>query len=231
MPARPTVLASAAALAISAAAGALADPAACSDPMLAVDAPDPAIAERVCTAAMAAKAQLATCGLTQRRAVSMEIVPQIDGPSDTCAGLYHCGADRISLVPPSAVAEIMPTDSVFATLDPEVYYDSLIVHELAHALMEQAECAHPRCDSDKEYVAYAMQFLSLPESARDTLLSWRERPQEVPQERLNDILLWMKPDIFAFTAWAHFDALDDGCAFVQRVVRGETTLKLPESLP
>ena len=145
MPARPTVLASVAALAISAAAGALADPAACSDPMLAVDAPDPAIAERVCTAAMAAKAQLATCGLTQRRAVSMEIVPQIDGPSDTCVGLYHCGADRISLVPPSAVAEIMPTDSVFATLDPEVYYDSLIVHELAHALMEQAEIGRASC--------------------------------------------------------------------------------------
>lgn len=231
MPARPTVLASVAALAISAAAGALADPAVCSDPMLAVDAPDPAIAERVCTAAMAAKAQLGTCGLTQHRAVSMEIVPQIDGPSDTWIGLYQCGTDTIALVPPSPVSEVMPGDSVFATLDPEVYYDSLIVHELAHALMEQAECVHPRCDSDKEYVAYAMQFLSLPESARDTLLSWRERPQEVPQERLNDILLWMKPDIFAFTAWAHFDALDDGCAFVQRIVDGETTLKLPDFLP
>ncbi|RDC71079.1 hypothetical protein DLJ49_16250 [Rhodovulum sp. 12E13] len=211
--------------------GALADATACGDPMLAVDAPDAAIVERVCTAAMTAKAQLATCGLTQSRAVRIEIVPGIDGPSDTCVGFYQCGTDTIALVPPSAVPEVMPGDSVFATLDPQVYYDSLVVHELAHALMDQAECAHPRCDSDKEYVAYAMQFLSLPESARDTLLSWRERPQEVPQERLNDILLWMKPDIFAFTAWAHFDGLDDGCAFVQGIVRGETTLQLPDFLP
>ena len=224
MPARPAALA----VCLLAAASAVAEPAPCSDPMLSVDAPDATTADRVCIAAIQAKAQLAACGLAQNNPVSIEIVPHIDGPADTCAGLYHCDADRISLIPPDTVADVMPAESVFATLDAEEYYDSLIVHELAHALMEQAECSAPRCDADKEYVAYAMQFLSLPDSAQAALLSWRDQPGEVPKGQLNDFLLWMKPDVFAFKAWSHFASLEDGCAFVSELVDGTATLALPE---
>jgi hypothetical protein len=226
MPRRPTISLAAASLVVAAAA--TAEPVPCADPMLAVEAPDPATAARVCTEAIAAKAHPTTCSLTQSRPVTIEIRPEIHGPADHCAGLYACGSDRVTLIPPDAVRQVMPEGSVFAVLDPATYYDSLVVHELAHALMDQADCALPRCAADTEYVAYALQIDSLPEAAQDRIRNWRDVPDDVPAERLNDFLLMMKPDIFAVTAWAHFDGLEDGCAFVADLVGGAATLALPD---
>ena len=156
---------------------------------------------------------------------------QIEGPADHCAGLYACGSDRILVIPPGGVGEVMPEDSAFAPLAPDVYYDSLVVHELAHALMDQAACDRPRCDADREYVAYALQIGSLAPQDRARVTAYRSFDGLVDRALLNDLLLWMKPDIFALAAWAHFDAPGNGCAFVARLVTGETTLALPTVEP
>jgi len=216
-----------AALAIAAPAGAGSAPLRCADPLVTVDAASLPVARRVCAAIAAAKPRLAACGLSQSRPVTVEVVREIEGAADHCAGLYQCGTDRIALVTPDRVTTVMPEGSVFAGLDPEVYYDSLVVHEFSHALMDQADCERPRCTADREYVAYAFQIDSLPEEGRETIRAWRDMPEEIPRERLNDFLALMKPDIFAATAWAHFDALDDPCGFVGALATGRTTLALP----
>jgi hypothetical protein len=40
----------------------------------------------------------------------------------------------------------------------------------------------------------------------------------------------MNPDLFAVKAWQHFSDPENGCGFVWRLIRGETTLDLPEVL-
>lgn len=186
---------------------------------------------RICTAAAAAERFLGACHLPRLRPVTFEVRAQIEGPADHCAGLYACGSDRILVIPPGGVGEVMPEDSAFAPLAPDVYYDSLVVHELAHALMDQAACERPRCDADREYVAYALQIASLPPRDRAAVAAYRAFDGPVDRALLNDLLLWLKPDIFALAAWAHFDAPGHGCAFVERLVTGETTLALPIGEP
>jgi hypothetical protein len=211
-----------------AAAAALAEPVACPDPLLAVAGTDPDTATRLCETAVAAKAHLAECGLVQTRPLTIEVTPEIDGPADHCAGLYICGSDRIRIIPPSAVADTVPVGSAFATIEAETFHDSLVVHEMAHALMDRIECPERRCAADLEYVAYAMQIGSLPPAERDALMAFRDIERPVPAERLNDFLLWMRPDLFALHAWAHFDDPGTGCAFVADLLNGEATLALPE---
>jgi hypothetical protein len=224
-----TTHAAAAALALAAAA-APAEPVACPDPLLAVEGTDPDTATRLCETAVAAKAHLAECGLVQTRPLTIEVTPEIDGPADHCAGLYICGSDRIRIIPPSAVADTIPAGSAFATIDAEAFHDSLVVHEMAHALMDRIDCAERRCAADLEYVAYAMQIGSLPPGEREALTGFREIRRPVDPARLNDFLLWMKPDLFALHAWAHFDDPGTGCAFVADLLSGEATLALPETL-
>lgn len=200
----------------------------CGDPLLQVEGASAETAARVCAAAEDAKVQLAQCGLTQTRRVTLDIRERIDGPAPHCAGLYRCGTDRVILLDPDLVATAMPEGSAFAPLPPDLYFRSLVVHEMSHALMDQAECrAADFCDADLEYVAYAMQLQSLPEEARAKVLDFRDVPEDPDPARLNDFLLWMKPDIFALYAWAHFSAPGNGCAFVGKLVSGEASLAMP----
>jgi len=224
----PRMLALAIALAMLLPPAAWAQPFVCEGGLLTVEGADAQTAERVCTATVAAREHLAQCGLPQRRPVTVEIRAEIDGPADHCAGLYECGSARIALIPPDGVASVMPPESIFAPLPPGDYYDSLVVHELVHALMDQAECSDARCDADREYVAYALQIDSLSPANRELVERFREIERPVDPARLNDFLLFMKPDVFAAHAWAHFDEPGNGCAFVADLVAGRTTLALPD---
>ncbi len=209
----------------SAAAGA--ESIACTDRMLSVDGADGEVAARVCNAAVAAKEELASCGLAQLRPVVIEIRPEAFGPTEHCAGLYTCGSDRILLRAPKAMARLMPEESIFAPLPPADYYDSLVVHELAHALMDQSECTGEHCDADREYVAYALQIASLSDENRALIERFHTLDRPVDVARLNAFLLFMKPDVFAAHAWAHFDDAGNGCAFVADLVNGRRSLALP----
>jgi hypothetical protein len=224
----PRILALALALAIPLPPAAWAEPVACPGGMLAVEGASGAVADRVCTAAITARDHLAQCGLPQLQPVTLEIRDGIDGPADHCAGVYTCGSGRIVLIPPDGVASVMLPQSIFAPLPAADYYDSLVVHELVHALMDQAECPEARCDADREYVAYALQIASLSPANRALIERFREIEGPVEAERLNDFLLFMKPDVFAAHAWAHFDEPGNGCAFVADLVAGRATLALPE---
>jgi hypothetical protein len=208
--------------------GALAEPRPCADPMLMIDAPSDPMMNRVCTAAMEAKDLLAQCDLAQHRPVVIEIRDRIEGAVEHCAGLYECGSDRVVLIPPDGVAALMPEESIFAPIPTDAYFDSLVVHELAHAFMDQVECAHEPCDAAKEYVAYALQVAILSEAHQRLIEEFRSIDRPVDIARLNDFLLYMKPDVFAAHVWAHFDTPGNGCGFVGDLVSGRVRLALPE---
>jgi hypothetical protein len=209
------------------AAGASAEMSVCGDPMLSVAAGSPAAAARICTAAIAAKDHLATCGLTQSAPVTIHFLPRIEGLAGHCAGVYRRGSNRISILPPEQAARAMPQESAFSALDSRVWFDSLVTHEMAHALMDQTIDAEPRCSADAEYVAYAMQIGSLPTGERDRLLAGVEHRGTAAAENLNAFLLFMNPDLFAVLAWRHFDARGNGCAFVAGIIDGTQTLATP----
>mgnify|MGYP006282137699 CR=1 FL=1 len=96
-------------------------------------------------------------------------------------------------------------------------------------LVGQADCPGPGCDAGRDYVAYALRMASLTQEGREALDARRDLPRPVDEARLNDDLLYFKPDVFAAYAWAHFDGSGGSCDFVSRLTMGEVSLGLPEA--
>ena len=206
----------------------LADIVTCKDPLLRVDANDQGEANRVCDAAIRAKGFVSTCGIGQNIPVTLELRDEIPGVSDHCAGVYQQGSHKILLVRPSAMPRLMPQDSAFTTLDDDAYYDSLVVHELAHAFSDQSSENNLACSADKEYIAYALQIESLPDAERRKFLPFQEVDHPVPEARLNDFVLGFAPDVFGLMAWAHFSEAGHGCQFIADLLDGRASLALPD---
>lgn len=206
----------------------VADELECSDPLLSVESKTNADGLRVCEAAVKAKSFLANCGIEQTQPVTIELRDKIVGVSDHCAGVYFPGTNHVALVAPSLVSGMMPLDSAFSTLEADVFFDSLLVHELAHAFTEQRNANALKCSADSEYIAYALQIESLPHSDRETVLSFREVKRPVPEQKLNDFVLGFSPDMFGVLAWSHFSSPDNGCRFINELINGNVTLALPD---
>ncbi|MDJ1018059.1 MAG: hypothetical protein QNJ35_16230 [Paracoccaceae bacterium] len=200
---------------------------ACVDPLFSVEGATENEAPRVCADAISAKKTLSLCGMEQARPVTFELRDSIDSPVDHCAGLYQPGSDRVLLISRSKVGSVLPDESVFSVLDDETFYASLVLHELSHAVMDQMVGEEGRCGADYEYVAYALQIESLPEDARQKVVSNTKASGAVDVSRLNDVLLGFKPDLFAVRAWKHFSEEGNGCDFVSDILSGDASLALP----
>ncbi len=202
---------------------------ACPDPRTRVAAESPALRDRVCARVEASRPLLGACGLEQSRPITLHVVWEIatDPLGPNCLGSYACDTDEIRVLHPEALLQAVGADNPLARLSADELFDSLVTHELAHALFAQsAEGGRPPAFVDQEYVAYAMQMASLEESARARLLEAHPGPQTVHALELNGIVALAAPTLFAAKAWRHFAQAGNGCTFVGRLVRGETSLAL-----
>ena len=142
----------------------------CSETDIAVLA-DPEAAPSICRMASSAIAELATCSISLDRPILIEIV---DALPAGCIGQYHCGEDRIEVLSPTEAHADLKAENPMSGIDPDAFYYSILVHELAHAALEELPCPFADCYATQEYVAYAMQMRSLSEEARATLLTDRK---------------------------------------------------------
>jgi hypothetical protein len=202
---------------------------ACPDPRVRVEADSAALRERVCGEIERLRPSFAACGLEQGRQITLLVVSgsATDPHDPSCIGSYDCGRDEIRVLHPEALPQAVGPDSPLARLSAGELFDSLIAHELAHAFFAQSEPGgEVRPFVDQEYVAYAMQMASLDEAARARLLEAHAGMAMVDRIELNGIVALAAPTLFAAKAWRHFSSPGNGCAFVERLIRGEVTLSL-----
>ncbi|MBN2905255.1 MAG: hypothetical protein JXJ18_00945 [Rhodobacteraceae bacterium] len=197
------------------------------DPMIRTEAESPAREARICAIVAAARPGLAACHLQQGRALDIQVVPEITHPNAACMGTYDCRDERIRITHPDALGNLLTPDSIWRRIPPEALFASLIVHELAHAFLDQAECTGVPCLADHEYIAYALQIDSLSPANRAAVLRGHTVPLPVDPTRLNGFIALAAPNRFAQSAWLHFAQPENGCDFVGRLIRGEITLELP----
>ena len=178
---------------------------------------DPNVAPLICDLASRGIAELSACSLPLNRVLQIEIVETLP---HGCVGQYHCGQDRIELLSQEAAQHYRGADFPFSQIDPDVYFYSVLVHELTHAALEDMPCRFTRCFATQEYVAYAMQMRSLPAEARATLLTRPEFNRPIDAYEINKMIVLMAPGVFLQKAWWHFIQQDDPCAFIGQVVSG-----------
>ncbi|MBY6005425.1 hypothetical protein KUV62_15985 [Salipiger bermudensis] len=184
----------------------------------------PAQAETLCTAVQQALPRLAACGLALETPVSITLTDSLPGD---CLGLYHCGEQRIELLAPEALSEQRRTDGVFAALPDARYFDSIVMHELAHAAHDARPCPSGLCLATSEYLAYNFQILGLAPEDRARVEASLDMQSPVSHDAVNKIVLLFAPDAFAARAWAHLNQRDDPCAYLRHVAAGDFTFDRP----
>lgn len=186
-----------------------------------VTAPTDALAQRACDTARRSQALFASCNVPPiSHPVHVDITTKIE--SD-CYATFHCGEDRIEILPPRSMAQLRTSDDLFGFLSDERYFDSVLTHELAHAVFDRVACSYGTCRATTEYLAYTMQILSLTPAQREIFEQRAGFDPDRPTDNatVNVMILAMAPDVFASRVWAHVNARGDICGAIGRVTSGE----------
>ena len=184
----------------------------------------PLHAERLCTAVQAALPNLAACGLALETPVSITLTDRLPGD---CLGLYHCGEQRIELLAPDALSETRHADGVFAGLSDDHFFDSVVMHELAHAAHDAQPCPSGLCLATSEYLAYNFQIMGLAAEDRARVEAALDMQSPVSHDAVNKVILLFAPNAFAARAWAHLNQRDDPCDYLRHVAAGDFTFDRP----
>lgn len=204
---------------------------ACDTPLVAVAASDEALAERICTTAGTALQQMSDCGMRLTEPVTIQVIDGLTPTDPRCLGLFHCDSGRIEMIAPDHVEAALGGESFFGELPPDEFYDSIVVHELAHAAAYQTRQGPLKSLTDTEYLAYAIQFRFLSDETRTEFVSNHAVAEPVEPQALNEAVLAFAPGVFAIKAWKHFSQPENGCAFVDALLSGKQTLSVRGLVP
>jgi hypothetical protein len=116
-----------------------------------------------------------------------------------CYGLYHCDEDLIQLFPEEVYETYLAgaSESPFGHLEPGVFFNSILHHELAHAALNTMPCPYEGCPAAQEFVAYTMQIWFLSDADRapfDLRVAEAERP--MTRDGINALVLIILSDAF-----------------------------------
>ena len=194
---------------------------ACDTAGITVSAASPEEARMACDVAAETGARLGRFGLRLHAPVRIEITEHLDAAPGTCVALYSTEERKLQVLPVDCLEGQPGRASAFPRMRPELLFESLIVHELAHAYMDQAaqERFLPRVAY--EYFAYAVQLDALPEADRSRILAKAAVGPPVDFEQINDAVLNLSPLRFAAMSWLHFKREGGDAALVQRILTGK----------
>ena len=199
----------------------------CSDPMFSVQTADAKLARRICDVATAAAARLAECHLPQQARITLQVVDRYAHEEGSCLGRYASADATLEISSIDIIPDPIERDHVFSRIPVPELFDSVIVHELTHALLHQQSYDDPHCVANHEYMAYAMQMQTFSPASRRLIIANAGGRTDVEQERLNGFIAQAAPMKFAAWSWLHFSEPQNGCDFFGKLLSRETTLELP----
>jgi len=191
----------------------------CEGSGVSVSGQTPKVLELTCEAVNTAQTLFSQCNVPPfSTPLEIEILEEID---PGCVGQYHCGEQRIEVLSPGPMQEVRNTNSVFGFLPINEYFQSVIVHELAHASYDNVPCPLVSCRASHEYVAYAFQIMSLSPPSLATFESSSKLDRYILNDDLNAMVLFLAPDSFIQKVWTHLTQQDDPCSYIGRITEGE----------
>ena len=174
-----------------------------------------------CSAATVALDLLGSCGISLRRQLTVEILPEVRHPQGkrTIFGFFDNKLETSFVTRESNLTPLL-AGTPYEQLPVRDFFRSLIVHEVVHGVMHQNLERQPSSHAAYEYPAYALQIASFPPAVRDRFL--QSVPANVgPNEFIfNDMVLFFDPNYFAAHAYRHF-AASDGCNHLSALLKGE----------
>lgn len=198
----------------------------CDNPLISVTGGDPEINQRTCEAVRHAERLFQRCNVPAfQKPIQISIVEEIE---PYCVAQFHCDDNSIEILEPSAMDEQRDSEGAFGFLPINAYYRSIVVHELAHAAYQIVPCPYQTCVATSEYVAYAMQVMSLGSRNRLKFESAAGIDRHISDDELNAVILYMSPDLFTRKVWTHLSQSGDSCAYIGKITGGTVFLDRDE---
>ena len=182
-------------------------------------------AKRLCKAANWAIDQMDHCGFAIKEKLTVEVVKDLRHPLGILVvGKADAAESRVQVASPSQFNQFARKEIALAEVDLDALYESIVVHEVIHAVVWQ-QLDHSQnesvCDIAVEYVTYAFQLLSLPEADRRNLLAAFPRGPPRDLGPFNYMALQLEPLRFATNAYRHFMSVDNRCDFLRKIISGD----------
>jgi hypothetical protein len=178
---------------------------ACPDSLASVTAEDTETIHRVCDIAARADIRFNALGLGLIQAISIVITETLDAAPDHYVALFNTARNELQVLPEHCLEGRPGRLGYFPEMLADVFFDSLLVHELSHAYFEQTAGAESSRLAH-EYLAYALQLDALPAAQRDLILAEADIDRPVVLSDFNEALLGFAPQRYAALAWLHFSA-------------------------
>lgn len=175
----------------------------------------------VCSAAGDALQLLGRCGISVRRPLQVELMPEVRHPlGASILGLFDTKQQKVRI---TAEANISPLINAtpYAKLPLRDFFRSLIVHEVIHGVMHQNLRRPATSHAVYEYAAYALQIESLPPAVRQEFLQSFEQSAIHSNTTFSDAILMFDPYFFAARAYSHLMAAPDYCANLTALLEGD----------
>ncbi|QGX98593.1 hypothetical protein EI983_10000 [Roseovarius faecimaris] len=201
-----------------------AEPVPCTEGSFTVDAPTPALTQQVCTDANRARDVLQRCGIVLERSIDIRLTQTLP---PGCMGEYHCGNDAIVLRTPASMSMHRQPGAPLSHVSEADYFRSIVTHELAHAAYDTVSCPYPSCQATSEYLAHALQVMSLPEGDLKAFEATLDMQAHVPRDALNPFIYALSPDLFLRKTWIHLNQRPDACTYLSGIMAGHIIIDNP----
>lgn len=178
--------------------------------------------QEICRAARHATELLNQCEIKSEKPLNIIIQDELIHPSGLPVfAFFHSPRNQIEITDFAAFKKLIKPGSPYYKLPSRELYESLIAHEVTHAitcdLIKGSGC--PRVAH--EYIAAVIQMSSMSDSARQVLLSAFPRSTPVELEMFNEFSFYSAPQWFVANAFRHYNTLENRCEFLRDILNGE----------
>lgn len=187
---------------------------------IAIVSNDNALSRRIRKQVAVAQRQLETCGLLPVRDIRIKVVKTLTAHNGNPLASFHAATHTIELLEPGTFSRTIIPGSLYGRLPAKDLYDSLIVHEMAHAHLVQSATRNKQYLLAHEYISYALQFESLPPDVGQILRDHFPQDHPVDPQELNLFTARTAPIRFGVKAFLHFTQPGNGCKTLKAISMG-----------
>jgi len=197
---------------------------ACPGVPVSVQATEPADAALACAGAVAAFAFMVPLGVTLPPEVRVELVPEL--PPDLRADAVGCYAMESRRTFVLTRERFRARGNWFSLPTSDALYQSVVAHEVAHAIVGCHIGGRKLPTAAHEYVAYVVMFSTMDPAERQAALQVNPGQGYDHDAQINDLQYAFDPMRFGVEAYRHWLRQRDGADFLRRVLAGQVVSEL-----
>jgi hypothetical protein len=175
----------------------------------------------ICDAAAETRAFFRAHGVDIRHSIRIRAGVLPTDPTLRHIGSYSLTSKTIRLLGLTPAELRIANSTLFGLPLNDTLYQSIVVHELAHAVADQHFVSSRPSLVAQEYIAYVAQLSTMDPATREQILKANRRAPYTDISEMSSTYYAMNPSGFGIKAYLHFISLDDPGQFLRGLLSGD----------